>query len=62
LEGVTITGTDFEELVTLFHGNLDLIETSLMDLPETDIMLHKIDRVIAHQSANAFIDKHHRIV
>jgi len=43
LEGVTITGTDFEQLVTLLYENLHSFPTLLMDLPGTDFMLHKID-------------------
>jgi len=40
LEGVTMTGADFEELVTLLYENLDLFATSLMDLPGTFLHDH----------------------
>jgi len=43
LEGVSVTGADFENLVALLYENLDLFATSLADMPGTDLMMHRID-------------------
>jgi len=43
LEGVAVTGVDFDNLVTLLYENLDLFATSLADMCGTNLMMHKID-------------------
>lgn len=46
--GISFTDTavkdkELDELITLLYRNRDLIATSLMDLPGTDVLLHRID-------------------
>jgi len=43
LTDTAVTGCDLDNLITLLYNNLDLVATSLNDLPGTDIMLHRID-------------------
>src|SRR5208282_5247108 len=43
LTDTAVTGHDLDKLITLLYKNLDLVATSLNDLPGTDIMLHRID-------------------
>ena len=43
LTDTAVTGCDLDKLITLLYNNLDLVATSLNDLPGTDIMLHRID-------------------
>jgi hypothetical protein len=43
LADTAVKGQDFDRLVTLLYANKDLMATSLLDLPGTDIMLHRID-------------------
>src|SRR5664279_2258216 len=38
-----VTGPDLDNLITLLYNNIDLMATSLNDLPGTDILLHRID-------------------
>jgi hypothetical protein len=43
LTDTAVTGPDLDNLITLLYRNLDLVATSLNDLPGTDIMFHRID-------------------
>ena len=43
LTDTAVSGQDLDNLIVLLYKNLDLVATSLKDLPGTDIMLHRID-------------------
>jgi len=43
LTDTSVTGRDLDNLIALLYNNLDLVATSLNDLPGTDVMLHRID-------------------
>ena len=43
LADTSVTGRDLDNLIALIYNNLDLVATSLNDLPGTDILLHRIE-------------------
>jgi hypothetical protein len=43
LADTAVKGQDFDKLVTLLYASRDVMATSLLDLPGTDVMLHRID-------------------
>ena len=43
LDDTAFRGKKLDDLIRLLYPNLDIVATSLKDLPGTDIMLHEID-------------------